>query len=99
MAFYFSTDGIHGYELWKSDGTESGTVLVRDINPGNNSSMQNYNNEQQFTVINNILYFNAMMRTWFELYSDGSESGTYMVKDINSSSNYNYSSYPRVLFP
>ena len=32
---YFSaTDGAHGYELWKSDGTASGTVLLKDINPG-----------------------------------------------------------------
>ena len=25
-------------ELWKTDGTESGTVLVKDINPGFNGS-------------------------------------------------------------
>ena len=28
------TDGVSGRELWKSDGTEAGTVLVKDINPG-----------------------------------------------------------------
>src|SRR5262245_29305760 len=27
-------DGVHGTELWKTDGTASGTVLVKDINPG-----------------------------------------------------------------
>ena len=27
-------DGPHGTELWKSNGTSLGTVLVRDINPG-----------------------------------------------------------------
>jgi len=32
--FFAATDGIHGYELWKSDGTASGTVLLKDINPG-----------------------------------------------------------------
>jgi ELWxxDGT repeat protein len=32
--FFVANDGTNGYELWKSDGTSSGTVLVRDINSG-----------------------------------------------------------------
>ena len=36
--FFRATDGVHGYELFKSDGTSSGTVLVKDINPGSRSS-------------------------------------------------------------
>jgi len=38
---YFSAnDGIYGYELWKSNGTPEGTVLVKDINanPGESSN-------------------------------------------------------------
>src|ERR1700739_1754638 len=31
-------DGIHGQELWATDGTPAGTHLVRDINPGPASS-------------------------------------------------------------
>ena len=32
--FFFANDGVHGYELWSSDGTPSGTALLADINPG-----------------------------------------------------------------
>lgn len=32
--FFFATDGVSGFELWKSDGTEAGTVMVKDTVPG-----------------------------------------------------------------
>jgi len=31
--YFLATDGSTGYELWKSDGTETGTVLVKDSIP------------------------------------------------------------------
>jgi ELWxxDGT repeat protein len=30
--FFAGDDGIDGWELWKSDGTRSGTVMVKNIN-------------------------------------------------------------------
>ena len=29
--YFVANDGTNGYELWKSDGTASGTVMVKDI--------------------------------------------------------------------
>ena len=34
LLFFTAVDGVHGYELWESNGTGLGTSLVADINPG-----------------------------------------------------------------
>ena len=36
--YFRATDGTNGSELWKSDGTSSGTVMVKDISSGSSSS-------------------------------------------------------------
>ena len=78
-------------ELWKSDGTTAGTVLVKDINPGSASSSIGY-----LTPVGNTLYFVASNGTQgVELWkSDGTTAGTMLVKDIRSGS---ASSYPSAL--
>ena len=81
---YFSADdGPNGRELWKSDGTASGTVMVKDIKSGSDGGYPAY-----LTAVGNTLYFSAYDGTnGFELWkSDGTASGTVMVKDINSGS-------------
>ena len=32
--YFTADDGVKGSELWKSDGTDTGTMLFKDINPG-----------------------------------------------------------------
>jgi len=36
--YFKANDGTNGEELWKSDGTASGTVMVKDIRSGSGSS-------------------------------------------------------------
>ena len=82
--FYFvADDGINGNELWKSDGTQAGTVLVEDITPGSEGS-----NLDNLINVNCTLFFtvnNGSNRT--ELWkSNGTAKGTVLVGDINPGS-------------
>lgn len=36
--YFAGNDGVHGNELWKTDGTAAGANLVKDLNVGNASS-------------------------------------------------------------
>ncbi len=36
---FTADDGVAGFELWKTDGTPAGTVLLKDISPGAGSGM------------------------------------------------------------
>src|SRR5262249_5791385 len=88
--FFEDNDGTHGNELWKSDGTAAGTVLVKDINPGSSGS-----NPTDLTNVNGTLFFEATDGTHgYELWkSDGTATGTVMVKDINPGSGSSSPSY------
>jgi ELWxxDGT repeat protein len=76
---FAADDGTNGTELWTSDGTSGGTVMVKDINPSG------YGSPERLTVFNSKLYFQADDGTHgLELWtSDGTSGGTVMVKDIN----------------
>ena len=82
-ALYFTAnDGVNGVELWRSDGTEAGTVLVKDINPGGSSAPENLTSVGGF--FDKTLYFTANDGvSGVELWkSDGTAAGTVLVKDI-----------------
>jgi ELWxxDGT repeat protein len=76
---YFSAaDGINGNELWKTDGTVTGTMMVKDVNPGATGS-----NPTGLTVFNNALYFAATDANGTELWkSDGTVNATVLFKDF-----------------
>ncbi|HEY9046739.1 MAG TPA: ELWxxDGT repeat protein [Ohtaekwangia sp.] len=81
---FFNGRSAAGQELWKSDGTVAGTLLVKDINPGSSSS-----NPSSLVNVNGTLYFLANDgTTGTELWkSNGTEAGTVLVKDIQPGSN------------
>lgn len=73
---YFSAnDRLHGYELWFSDGTLTGTHLVRDINPGEASSLV----ESLAPAPDGLLFFinNTLWK------SDGTISATLPIRTVD----------------
>ncbi|MBT5605246.1 MAG: SUMF1/EgtB/PvdO family nonheme iron enzyme [Lentisphaerae bacterium] len=91
LLYFMADDGIadgHGLELWRTDGTEEGTVLVKDINPAGSSYLSS------LTAFNGALYFQADDgSTGKELWtSDGTEDGTFLFKDIRPGSDSSYAS-------
>ena len=74
-----SHNGTNGVELWKTDGTSSGTIImVKDIHSYESSYPTNLSN------INGTLFLGAVHQySNRELFkSDGTNNGTIMVKDI-----------------
>ena len=89
-AFFRASNGVSGAELWKSNGTTAGTVLVKDINPGTGSSGPSY-----LTNVNGTLFFSATNGvSGQELWkSNGTAASTVLVKDINPRRTGSYPEY------
>lgn len=84
-----------GLEFWITDGTEAGTVLLKDINPNGDGFLNDnraYVRINQFKIFNNELYFFADNGTnGMEIWkTNGTEAGTMMLKDINPGFNASY---------
>ena len=85
--FFSSDDGSNGRELWKSDGTDTGTVMVRNIVQGSGSSKPT-----------NLTSFGGRLAFVPETFpnqlwvSDGTEAGTTMLVDFAAVQNAN--TYP-----
>lgn len=79
ILYFTADDGSSGRELWKSNGTEAGTLQVKDIRAGVGGS-----SPENFVDVNGSLYFIANngssgKEVW---KSDGTASGTVLVKDV-----------------
>jgi len=91
LLYFFSNNNSfgnvgYGYSLWKSDGSEAGTVLVKDINFGNKTPDASVFGVSAIIAVNGVIYFAADNGiNGQELWrSDGTETGTFMLIDINS---------------
>lgn len=79
--YFTAIDGSSGRELWKTDGTEAGTQLVKDISPGEADSRPS-----SFVIYKDLLYFRADdgssgVEVW---RSDGTREGTERFLDVNN---------------
>ena len=76
ILYFAADDGVHGSALWRSDGTEAGTTMVKDFGPGSFLYLQ--------PTSTGFLYFSASLgpgpipnQLW---RSDGTEAGTTLIK-------------------
>jgi ELWxxDGT repeat protein len=76
-AYFNADDGVHDHQLWKTDGTAAGTVMVADINPTGNAS------PEELSVAGGLLYFCASdgvhVRSLWR--TDGTAGGTIRLSD------------------
>lgn len=81
--YFRAFNSTNGTELWVTDGTTAGTIMLKDINPGNSSGVSAIYID--YAEYNGKLYFAADDGTnGRELWvTDGTSNGTQMLKDIN----------------
>jgi ELWxxDGT repeat protein/VCBS repeat-containing protein len=81
IVYFAANDGIDGTELWRSDGTSSGTTLVANIN----SNLGGSSSPNNLTIVGSTLYFTATDPTsGTELWKTDLVNGTTtLVKNIS----------------
>ncbi len=81
--FYFAvTNPTVGYEMWETDGTTAGTILVTDVNPGSGNGVF----YAIATTPNFMVFLGSSGSTTEPFITDGTAAGTYSC--FNGSYNY-----------
>lgn len=81
-AYFPADDGVSEEQLWKSDGTSSGTTMLKKINLKGDADPKCFHNvgNTLFFIANDSINGNELWK------SDGTEAGTKLVKDITPGS-------------
>ncbi len=80
---FYANSSTSGKEPWFSDGTEQGTIMLKDIQAGVYSSDYPSN----YVVLGNNCYFIARIQGNFNIglwKTDGTVNGTLLVKDLGT---------------
>ncbi|GAB3517576.1 3-coathanger stack domain-containing protein [Emticicia fontis] len=96
--YFVAFDATNGFELWKSNGTSQGTMMLKNINKTITSS-----NPAQFVSLGNDVYFTADdIKHGREIWkTDGTAANTNLLMDINAGNNpnVNYSAIISAMVP
>jgi ELWxxDGT repeat protein len=79
--FFRANDGVHGYELWKSNGTVAGTGMVKDLSPGESGSMPFFLAPAGNRLLFSILSASGQTTLWL---SDGTNDGTQLLMNTTT---------------
>ncbi len=83
--FFFARKNPDGLQLWSSDGTELGTAAVTDFAVEDGIGVDDDNPEDFIAASGRLYFFMDHKDYGEELWtSDGTQSGTVLLKDINS---------------
>lgn len=94
VMYFTAYNPVYGNELWRSDGTTSGTTLVKDVNPGSESS-----NIFPLVTMDGMLYFAGYSNgEWGWWKSDGTTSGTVLITTLTGEPTWSAVSNHRLFF-